>query len=221
MKWALGFKRFEKELEEWRLEWNTSRCRDLLAKRLRKAGWHPGMQSFPLGKIGQKASVIENINQVNSRSFGDYRDTLDDFYGVIFKANIHVAVVGYAHFDNRSRQDFFVVTDIGYYIHDTYDFNDGDKLSDKLVDGLTGGLGIWSRDRMLSKEETLEYILDRSSLERFIFSKFRDFVPVSNEDFYKWAKKHKKGGDFYVFSDVLWEKPIGGKLVIAIPPSSI
>ena len=219
MEWARKFSRFEEKLKEVRTIWNNHAGIDLLAKRLRRAGWRPGMSNFRLGMVGQKASVIDNISQVNSRTFGNYWDTLDDFYGAIFKANLHVAVVGYTSVEKASKRNIFVVTDLGYYIRDTYDFNDGKKLSDKLVDGLTGGLGIWSRDKMLSKEETADYISTWASPIVHIY-KYSGFVPVSNEDFYKWAKKHKKGGDFYVFSDVLWEKPPIRKSVITLPENA-
>jgi hypothetical protein len=223
MKWARGFSRFEKVLDEYHSMWNNGPAIKLLIKRLEKAGWRPGISpSITLGKVGEKASVMDNINKVNSRTFGNYFDTLDDFYGAIFKANLKVAVVGYTYFDRQFCKDMFVVTDTGYYIRDTYDFNDGDKIQDKAVDVLAD-LGIWSKDRVLSKNETLEYdsmfplrYLDKKRYQEILL-KYRGFVKVGNSDFYRWADKHKTGGDFYVFSDVLWEKPVGGRFEIVLP----
>jgi hypothetical protein len=219
MKWARRFSRFEKVLDAWRSKWNDAAAGVLLAKRLKRAGWQPGGTSFTLGKVGEKASVMDNHNQINSTPFGDYLDPLDDFYGAIFKANLKVAVVGYAYFDWRRCENIFVVTDIGYYIRDTYDFNDGDKISDDLVD-IYFGLGIWSRDRVLSKKESCEYdaLLAELPLSP-VWPKYKGFVKLNNSDFYRWAAKHKTGGDFYVFSDVLWEKPFG-RLEIPLPASA-
>jgi len=207
MKWARKFPRFEKVLKEYRPQWNISKSRQLLNQRLLEAGWRSGMSKFPLGIIGQKASVIENINQVNSKTFGNYLDPLDDFYGAIFKANLHVAVVGFASFDPISQHDMFNVTAVGFYIRDTYDFNEGNQPSDRMVNATTGGLGIWSRDKMLDKTETADYITSWLNPAVHLV-RFNGFVPVSNGDFYKWTDKHQKGGDFYVFSDVLWEQPL-------------
>jgi len=223
MKWARGFYRFEVIFEKLRLRWDTLNSRRLLRKRLLHTGWRPGV-CFKLGMVGQKASVLENISQINFRPFGNYRDTLDDFYGAIFKATLHVAVVGYTTLDPLSNKDIFVVTDLGYYIRDTYDFNDGDKLSDLWVNFLTGGLGIWSRDKMLSKWDTvmhydnnLKAALAHPNIYKGFWKEYGNFVPVSNGDFYKWADKYNKGGDFYVFSDVLWEKPYGGRCALELP----
>jgi len=223
MEWARRFYRFEVVFEKFRLSWDTPLSRELLRIRLLHAGWRPGV-CFKLGMVGQKASVIENISQINVRPFGHYTDTLDDFYGAIFKATLHVAVVGYTTLAPLSNKDVFVVTDVGYYIRDTYDFNDGNGWMDKLVDYTTGGLGIWSRDKMLSKWETiadysnnLKAALTYPKLYKGFWKEYGNFVPVSNGDFYRWAAKHGTGGDFYVFSDILWEKPLGGKLEIVVP----
>lgn len=63
------------------------------------------------------------------------------------------------------------------------------------------GLGIWSRERVLSKAKSLVYATS-SPMSRALF--FPGFVPVRNIDFRRWQAAHNSGGDFFVFSDVLW-----------------
>lgn len=42
------------------------------------------------------------------------------------------------------------------------------------------------------------------------------FVPVFNSDFREWQKKHNTGGDYIVFSDVLWTPPLDKDRVIEL-----
>ena len=39
------------------------------------------------------------------------------------------------------------------------------------------------------------------------YAMFNGFVPVHNSDFRDWQRKHRTGGDFFVFSDVKWVQP--------------
>ncbi|MGL4481012.1 MAG: DUF6402 family protein [Lactococcus garvieae] len=41
-----------------------------------------------------------------------------------------------------------------------------------------------------------------------------DFLPVNNSDFRNWQDKHNAGGDFIVFSDVLWLNPLPNQRII-------
>ncbi|MGL5527991.1 MAG: DUF6402 family protein [Plesiomonas shigelloides] len=41
-----------------------------------------------------------------------------------------------------------------------------------------------------------------------------DFFPVNNSDFRNWQDKHNTGGDFIVFSDVLWLNPLPNQRII-------
>ncbi|WP_415846500.1 DUF6402 family protein [Vibrio aerogenes] len=42
------------------------------------------------------------------------------------------------------------------------------------------------------------------------------YLPVSNHDFRAWQDKHNSGGDFLVFSDILWMPPQPGKEIIQL-----
>ncbi|WP_338111607.1 DUF6402 family protein [Rosenbergiella australiborealis] len=101
-----------------------------------------------------------------------------------------------------------MVESVGYYLKDTYDFIDN---------GYPEPLGIWSKDRTLSKAESSVYLSSYlSGFWGLLFRKFSGFVPVFNEYFRKWQKKHNSGGDYIVFSDVYWTEPLPNKKVIKL-----
>ena len=91
------------------------------------------------------------------------------------------------HFPNivkesfSSRLAYFVVDEIGVYVKDSYDFNDkpGDDQS----------LGNWDKDD--------------NSVGRTIIN---GGTSVSNSDFRKWRLANKKGGDYLIYSDILYQK---------------
>ena len=204
MDWVLKHPEAQKAYQFLRSNWNTPRGAGLLYNRLIATGWRPGTSYFRLGNREDRASIIDNTNQVNARPFGSLLDTFDDFFGAINKATMKVALTGYTEYDKVHKKDFFIVTQEGYYIRDTYDFNTDSWYEDPLM-----GLGVWSRDRVLSKAETLDYktriakILVPADYVRTLYM-YGGFVPVINNDFYRWQDKHGTGGDFFVFSDVLW-----------------
>jgi hypothetical protein len=172
--------------------------------KLLAAGWNPGMQSFMFGKKSTGA-IVQDLNyQVNFRDFGWYTDTMNDFTAAVFKGNLKVAVTGEVRHAYASSKDFFKVHDLGFYIRDTFDFN-ADFWEDATV-----GVGVWSRNGVLSKAQTAEFRVMKAAAMTNPASyiafqqKYGDFVHVKNEDFRRWRDKHGTGGDFYVFSDVLW-----------------
>ena len=85
---------------------------------------------------------------------------------------------------------------VAFYLRDTYDFNVS-WYEDSLM-----GLGIWSKQRCLSKAEMLAY---KATPLPLLSTAFPGFVPARNTDFRRWQNQRNEGGDFFVFSDVLWE----------------
>lgn len=78
---------------------------------------------------------------------GSKTDTVNEGYGAIGNANLKVCVRG--HVENLKEEKFFNIESVGCYLKDTYDFID---------DGYPEPLGIWSKDRILSKAESSIYI---------------------------------------------------------------
>ncbi|MDR3300198.1 MAG: DUF6402 family protein [Candidatus Accumulibacter sp.] len=199
--WLLKFPRIQQVLNELYQTWNSPAGVDLLKRRLTKAVWKKG-GFVQLGHGLTKAVDLDLTCQVNYREFGHLTDTFDDLFGAIFKATLKVAVIGTAYYDPERDLDIFEVKRMGFYIRDTYDFNA------KWYDDEMMGLGVWSKDRVLSKAETADFratfTVHGHILRYFLY---KGFVPVKNSDFRRWQGKHNTGGDFYVFSDVYWVVP--------------
>jgi hypothetical protein len=223
MAWALKFKPAKEALDQLYNGWCTPKGISQLRDQLSKAGWKPGAATN-LGYYSNNSAItnakeLDLICQMNAKAFGSLTDTLDDFFGAINKATIKVAVVGAASHDADRNIDIFKVSGLGFYIRDTYDFN---------VDGTEwAGLGIWSKDRVLSRSETLKYRAayevmtsdyrlphEKMAASLFLALNYPGFVPVWNKDFRDWQDKKKEGGDFFVFSDVHWVKPNVTEIII-------
>lgn len=115
-----------------------------------------------------------------------------------FNAVFNPAVVGKASRSIFSKRDLFEVEKIAVYVRDTYDFN-VDWFEDAAV-----GLGIWGKKRMLSKKEMMTYKVTQLAA---LANVFPGFVPARNGDFRRWQNDRNEGGDFFVFSDVMWMPP--------------
>ncbi|WP_221313827.1 DUF6402 family protein [Glaciimonas immobilis] len=145
--------------------------------------------------------------QVNYQGFGSKTDVLDELYGAVGKGIFKLAVVGETRVNYLFRQDEFIVQHIGIYLRDTYDFN-SDSTFEQMFP-----LGVWSKSRLLSKAEMTVYMLMYNARENSkIAEMFPSLVPVFNDDFRRYQKRHQAGGDFVVYSDVMWLKvPAGMK----------
>ena len=197
MKWVLGFDRVVPVFEDLCRNWSSGSGLGELRLKLETAGWRSG-KVVRLGQGIKTAKGLDSTCQVNFRPFGAYTDTFDDLYGAVFKATLKIAVVGKVSRSILSKKDMLEIEKIGVYVRDTYDFNSG-PFDDAVV-----GLGIWSKKRMLSKSEMATY---RATQFAALANIFPGFVPAHNADFRRWQKQRNKGGDFFVFSDVMWMQP--------------
>jgi len=199
MSWLMGFPKIRMAAVDLLSRWNNpAAIRRLKGVLMPSVGWKPGMRRA-LGNEAWDAKQLDYAAQINSVTVGQYTDDLDDLYGAIFKATLKVAVVGDAYYSEDHRCDVFAVKKLGLYLRDTYDFND-DIIVDRTV-----GLGVWSRNRILNKAETVDYLL-ATFLRRSVV--YHGFVQLRNTDFSRWQKANGTGGDFFVFSDVLWVNPV-------------
>jgi len=204
MAWAIQFEQVIKGIEYLSGTWDSTRGRELLKKRLSQKGDYL-KNNVSIG-YSDDIRELEDTAQVNVTLIGKKTDTVNEWYGAIGNVNLKVCVRGTT--ESRKEGVFFIVESVGYYLKDTYDFID---------DGYPEPLGIWSKDRILSKAESSVYI--SSYLSEFwgrLARQFSGFVPVFNEDFRKWQGKHNTGGDYIVFSDVYWTEPLPHKKVIKL-----
>lgn len=195
MDWALDFPRCIEPFENLVMGWQTPAALNVLKTRLEAAGWAPGSNTT-IGSVGMSAYDLDSTSQVNRKEFGTTLDTLDDLYGALGKATFKLAVVGRSK-RSSSGIDIFEIDKIGIYIRDTYDFNDSGMTPEPL--------GIWNKDRCLSKAESAAFLTMPPVM---IAKRFQGFVPVYNSDFRRWQKAHNSGSDFIVFSNVKWLEPI-------------
>nr|WP_234472819.1 DUF6402 family protein [Pantoea sp. S61] len=137
--------------------------------------------------------------QINILGIGKKIDTVDGWYGAMGNSTLKVCVRGTtSQVDGRY---FFNVVSVGFYLKDTYDFVDEGRMSEPL--------GIWSRDRILNKAESILYMNSYASdLFGLLVRQFSGFVPVFNSDFRSWQERHNTGADFIILSDVYWMNPI-------------
>jgi hypothetical protein len=115
---------------------------------------------------------------------------MDDLYGSLGEATLKVALIGLVMPHPGTGRFTFKVTDAGFYIRDTYDFN-GDQY-----------LGAWGQDRVLSLAQTALNFPRRDQAYR------GSPVPVThvtNSHFGSYRRATGCGGDFVIYSDVIWE----------------
>lgn len=173
----------------------------VLKSRLSNAGWKSG--AFTLGNSKMDARALEGLCQTNFVPLGSLSDTIDEFYGAIGKGLMKVAVVGKVAIGTNKRH-VFVVDKLGVYLRDTYDFNDDGVLSQPL--------GVWSKDRCLSKTEMANFYSDKLSrlnpvtwlVSRLVPPPYPGFEAVDNRSVRAWRESTGKGGDYVIYSDVTW-----------------
>ena len=191
MRWASQFQRCRAAVDlarsrSFHTENGVVRLRELL----RSSGWD-GKQPHSLGFYGMSAKAMNDTCQINVAPMGEKTDTLDEMYGALGIANLKVGIVGVALNENGRR--YFRVDYLGFFILDTYDFNGPQYL------------GTWTDKRVLTKAET---IAAGTYAARRIYEA-RDDSPlglVTNGDFREYRARTGRGGDFFVVSDIQWER---------------
>lgn len=202
MAWARPF--IENKLQERMATWNSPAGINELRNKLRLAGYSPNL-CVPLG-MSDNARVLDASSQVNTIDVGGLFDTIDDWYGAIGNANLKFAVSGYS--GSHQKKPAFFVDRVGAYLKDTYDFVDKNPITSEP-------LGIWSKNRILTKAESALYLDSYlAGIFGILARNWSGFIPVFNSDFRNWQDKHNTGGDFIVFSDVLWLNPLPHQRII-------
>ncbi|MET3930721.1 hypothetical protein ABIE51_002608 [Lysobacter sp. OAE881] len=191
MRWASQFERCRAAVDlarsrSFHTQKGMTRLRDLVYA----SGWD-GTRPHSLGFYGMSSRLMDKTCQINVADLGERTDTLDEIYGALGLANLKVGVVGTAL--NERGKRLFKVDYLGFYILDTYDFNGPQYL------------GTWTDKRVLTKAET---IAAGTYAARRIYEA-RDDSPlglITNGDFRDYRAKTGRGGDFFVVSDIQWER---------------
>lgn len=195
MDWAMKFERCRRAVEVAESRLDTPKAVARLKQRLRDARWQ-GDTPFGLGFRGMSAVQMDANSQVNFAELGDAWDDLDDMYGALGTAIVKVGVVGTVFKDTNATTGvvriLLHISHLGFYLRDQYDFN-----------GLQY-LGTWTEDRVLTKVETAFSMTHQGHI--ILRLKSGPFAVVTNGDFRAYREETGKGGDFLIYSDVLWRK---------------
>ncbi|HEY4294238.1 DUF6402 family protein [Luteibacter sp.] len=189
MAWAMTHPRLKINVDELRKKMANALAKENLRERLLNSRWS-AQREFAFGSRHDSAVDLEDTCQSNSLPFGEKLGLLDDMQGSLGVGSVKVALIGEATRDVRAGRLTLKVTHAGFYIRDTYDFS-GFQF-----------LGAWTTDRVLSATQMALNFPRRDMASRG--------TPVSathvfNRDFENYRRVTGYGGDFVVYSDVLWE----------------
>jgi hypothetical protein len=188
MDWAKSHPRVRGAMGELRAKMANDAAKKLLRKRLADLAWGANTR-IGFGSRQHSAIQLEQVCQSNWHGFGSKLDTMDDMYGSLGIATLKVALIGEAMRDARTGRLALRVTDAGFYIRDTYDFNGPQYL------------GTWTNIGVLNKAQ----VLANAAMDGMSFRWGKPSSHVSNRDFEVYRRTTGFGGDFVVYSDVLWE----------------
>ncbi|GKT00777.1 DUF6402 family protein [Acidovorax sp. SUPP3434] len=196
MAWARGFARVNAAMAKLQSQWATPAGVVQLKKIVREQGLgRLGTQAWRLGDLSKPAKILDETCQVNYLGFGRLSDPLDDFYGAMGEATLKVAVSGMVTPKGTGKTSI-AIDELGFYLRDAYDFNDGENsfLSQPLgfwgfggVERLQWGSGVSISEQWV--QETDAQVRSHTYL-------------VQNTDFRRWRALHGRGGDFIVLSNV-------------------
>lgn len=195
MSWAMEFYRCQAAVKKAESILDTPNAVSRLKTLLKDQGWKNN-NIISLGCSSFSAREMDASAQVNFVQLGSTEDPLDDMYGALGIATLKVGVVGktFSKEDPETHKikSYFRVEQVGFYIRDHYDFN-GIQF-----------LGIWTKDRVLTKSEMARAALPSGqSIYKWTTD---EFALVMNHDFRKYRSKTGMGGDYIIYSDVLWRK---------------
>ncbi|QIM43059.1 DUF6402 family protein [Leclercia adecarboxylata] len=198
MAWAIQFDQVRNGIETLKKTWCSPKGKKQLIERLQNVGDFTNTQ-ITLGS-SEDVCYLDATAQINFKRIGNKTDPINAWYGAMGNSVLKICVRGST---TKINGKYVFATDaLGFYLKDSYDFVDEGYTSEPL--------GIWSKDKILDKEESAIYM--SSYLAGFFGELVRTssgYVLVFNEDFRIWQNKHDTGGDYIILSDVLWTEVEG------------
>ncbi|GKS93902.1 DUF6402 family protein [Acidovorax sp. SUPP2825] len=195
MAWARGFARVRTAMATLQAQWASPAGLARLKDRVEKQGGGRPQPSWRFGSLGQPAKAVDESCQVNILKVGRLSDPLDDFYGAMGEATLKVAVSGVVT-SKGAGKTAILIDELGFYLRDSYDFNDGDHAF------LSQPLGFWGYGGV-SRIDLGERVSISEQWANETEAKARGHAYwVQNQDFRAWRGMHGRGGDFIVLSDV-------------------
>lgn len=213
MAWVLKFERANKVFNELKAKWNSPNALFRMRKDfpVKFAGKVDGayQQKFASARDAEKFGYTNTIpvETSNANIF-----LLDELRGAL--ANFNMRVIAEGEIIIASGKISFLVNRLGYYIDDSYDFSDvGNRFSQPLgywnYDGVadpvtSNGSNFFSA---IGKAEMARTAAMRGEDAQAIFKDIdgKRYHLIQNSDFAEYRSTHGKGGDFTVYSDILYE----------------
>lgn len=216
MQWLLGHTRVIKSRDELRANWNNPAGTEQIKELIRKVFSNSAHGTYPL-QFNGKASAAEAFGHANTRqiTFDTFGDEINDLRGALANFNLRVTAEGLVNVFNNKIS--FTANKIGFYAEDSYDFHDEFGL-------FSQPLGFWNAEGIapsISNAILTNYSITQSQsslVKSSIFTpnknindKFLDlegsrYFLITNKHFDKYRKAYNKGGDFRVYSDILYEE---------------
>lgn len=195
MVWYLKFPGMKENVKELKAIYLTANSKKLLLNRLRRANIRKdGDYLCPMNP--ESARELNAVCQIQTKSCGKVLDTINEIYGSLGEYFLQLAVIGILRVPKTGRA-FFQIHKMGIYIKDVFEFN-GPQF-----------LGFWTKEKCLGKAEILSIPFEgAAATQAYRAEQLRSPVySVHNSDFREWREKHNMGGDFIIYSDVLWVDP--------------
>lgn len=189
MSWAMTHPRVRIAMKDLRAKMANGPARKVLSERAAGLPWQTA-DRIAFGSMNDTAIQLDKTCQSNIEPFGANLDTMDDLYGSLGMATMKVALIGYVSRDTCTERITLQVTHAGFYIRDTYDFNDFQYL------------GTWTTKGVLSKAAMLMNATTDGMAFRWSGEPIGN---VFNHDFDTYRCTTGFGGDFVIYSDVYWE----------------
>lgn len=213
MQWLLSYARVQRTKDDLKSNWKNVSASKLIQQNILNAFSSHAPGCYPL-QFNGKASNAEAFGYANTRAvtFETFGDEINDLRGALANFNLRVAAEGTVNVFNE--KIIFIAEKLGFYVEDAYDFND---------EGMIGQpLGYWSFDGIapsiphaLMTNRGIDQAQSGLAWQTMFGneraeSKHRDlegkrYFLITNSHFVKYRNTYHKGGDFRVYSDVLYE----------------
>jgi len=213
MSWLTGFERANKVIKVLKSSWNNAAAIKQMQDKYLPTfqGKAPGV--YPL-KFDGNARAVEAFGYANSRAVEfDLIDETDELRAALANFNLRVFVEGKVVVAIDRIQLF--VDRIGIYVEDAYDFVDsaGFKPSQPLgywnfegiADPVSANAANIGMQQMQSDMARNPFASDDSANKMYKELAEARYYYITNSSFERYRSEHGKGGDFQVFSDVLYE----------------
>lgn len=225
MNWVLGFERANAAFKHLKANWNSPAGISLIKTRLLKHFSNSAPGCYPLAFNGV-ASAAERFGYSNNKVVGFERagdDEVNELRAALANFNMRVIAEGTVVVTGKSI--IFTPSKIGFYIEDAYDFNDGvalfsqilgcwnfDKLVTDPVEGVKANAKLAAEMNSVMAESAYKRVTGEQTsqqreeaVRRYRELEGKHYMLVQNRDFRDYRDVNKKGGDFRVYSDVLYE----------------